>query len=76
MYVRAPRSQAASGTLRYWCDKAPRILRSCGPGMLEHQGVELPLGVMVLEFAPKVCPEHWLRLEGTCANVRVEFLGA
>ena len=47
-------------------------------GMLEHLGVELPLGVVGLgvEFEPKVCSGHWLSLEGTCATSRVEFLGA
>jgi hypothetical protein len=29
--VRAPQSQAASGTLRSWCDQAPGILWSCDP---------------------------------------------
>ena len=46
--------------------------------MLEHLGVELPLGVvgLAVEFAPKVCSGHWPRPEGTCATGQVEFLGA
>jgi hypothetical protein len=45
-------------------------------GMLEHLGVELPLGVVELavEFIPKVCSGHWPRQEGPCATDRVEFL--
>ena len=45
--------------------------------MLEHLGLELPLGVVGLasEFMPKVSSGHWLRLEGTYAPGRVEFLG-
>ena len=59
----------------------PGILGSCDPlvlGVLEHLGVELPLGVVGLaaEFVPKVCSGHWLRPEGTCATGWVEFLGA
>jgi hypothetical protein len=47
--VRAPGSQAASGTLRSWCDQAPGILGSWDTvdlAMLEHMGVELFLGVV------------------------------
>ena len=45
--------------------------------MLERLGVELPLGVvgLAVEFAPKVCSGHWLRLEGTHATGQTEFLG-
>jgi hypothetical protein len=47
----------------------PVILGSCDPeilGVLEHQGVELPLGVVGLaaEFAPKVCSGHQTRQTG------------
>ena len=47
-------------------------------GVLERLGVELPLGVvgLAVEFMPKVCSGHRLRLEGTCATGQVEFLGA
>ena len=47
-------------------------------GMLEHLGVELPLGVvgLAVEFAPKVCSGHWPRPEGTGATGWTEFLGA
>ena len=47
-------------------------------GVLEHLGVELPLGVVGLaaEFEHKVCSGHWPRLEGTCATGWAEFLGA
>ena len=47
--------QAASDTLRSWCDQPPGIL-----GVLEHLGVELFLGVVELaaELAPKVCSGH------------------
>ena len=46
--------------------------------MLEHLGVELPLGFVGLaeEFVPKICLGHWLRLGGTRATVQVELLGA
>ena len=35
-------------------------------GLLEHLGVDLPLGVvgLAVEFVPKVCSGHWPRLEG------------
>ena len=44
-------------------------------GVLEHLGVDLPLGAVGLaaEFAPKVCSVLW---QGTCATGRVELLGA
>jgi hypothetical protein len=47
-------------------------------GMLEHFGVEFPLGVVELaaECASKVCLGHWPRLEGTSATGRVGFLHA
>ena len=46
--------------------------------MLEHLGVELPLGVVGLdvEFAPKVGSGHQLKSEGTYATGWVELLGA
>jgi hypothetical protein len=31
---------------------------------------------LAVEFVPKVCSGHQLRLEGTCATGQVEFLGA
>jgi hypothetical protein len=39
-------------------------------GVLEHLGVELPLGVVGLgvEPAPKFFSRHRLRLEGTCTT--------
>ena len=48
--VRVPRSQAASGTLRSWCDQAPGIL-----AVLEHLGFEPSPGAvgLVAEFVPK-----------------------
>ena len=50
-----------------------KLLGSWDPvvlGMLEHLGVELPLGVvgLAVEFVPKVCSGHQLRPEGTCAT--------
>jgi hypothetical protein len=59
-----------------WCDQAPETLESCEPvvlGMLEHLGVELPLGVVGLATkfvpkvcsGPKVCPGQWSRPEVT-----------
>jgi hypothetical protein len=46
--------------------------------MLEHLGLEFPLGVVVLfvEFVSNVCSGHWLRLEGAHFPVWVDFLGA
>jgi hypothetical protein len=46
--------------------------------MVEHLGVELLLGVvgLAMEFEPKVCSGHQLRLEATCTTGQVEFLGA
>ena len=46
--------------------------------MLEHLGVELPLGVVGLaaESVPKVCSGQWPRLEGTRVTGWVEFRGA
>ena len=46
--------------------------------MLEHLGVELPLGVVGLaaEFVPKVCSGHWPRQERTCDTAQAKFLGA
>ena len=38
--VRAPGSQAASGTLRSWCDQTPMILWSCDPGFVRAPGSE------------------------------------
>jgi hypothetical protein len=71
--VRALGSQAASGTLRSWCDQALEILGSWDPvdlGMLEYLRVEPFLGVVGLatEFAPKVCSVHWPRPEKTHAT--------
>ena len=45
-------------------------------GVLEHLGVEFPLGVVGLaaEFGPQVCSGYQLRLEGTCVIGRAEFL--
>jgi hypothetical protein len=39
--------------------------------MLEHLGVELPLGVVGLtaDFVPKVCSEHWPRQTGRPENI-------
>jgi hypothetical protein len=47
-------------------------------GVLECLGLELLLGVvgLAVEFEPKDCIGHKLRLEGTCATGRVEFLVA
>jgi hypothetical protein len=50
-----------------------KLLGSWDPvvlALLEHLGVELPLGVVVLvaEFASKVCSGHQPRSKGTCAN--------
>ena len=44
-------------------------------GVLEILVVDLALGVvgLVMELVPKVCSGHWLRLEGICATVCVEF---
>jgi hypothetical protein len=72
-YVRAPGSQATSGTLRSWCSQTPGIL-----DMLKHLGVELLLGVvgLAVDFATKVWTGHWPKLEATCATVQAEFLGA
>jgi hypothetical protein len=38
--------------------------------MLEHLGIELPLGVVGLaaELVPNVCSGQWARLEGICAS--------
>jgi hypothetical protein len=46
--------------------------------VLEHLGVELPLGVVELdaEFTPKVCSGHWPRPKGTSVTGWAEFLGA
>jgi hypothetical protein len=58
-----------------------KLLGSCDSvilGVLEHLGVEFPLGVVGLaaELVPKVCSGHWPRPEGTCATSGVEFLHA
>jgi hypothetical protein len=48
--------------LRPWNSDVTKLLGSWDPlilGMLEHLGVELPLGVV--EFAPKVCSGCWSR---------------
>lgn len=46
--------------------------------VLKHLGMELPLGVagLAVEFIPKVCSGHQLRLEGTHVSGQAEFLGA
>ena len=46
--------------------------------MLEHLGVELPLGVVGLaaEFVPKVFSGHQLTPGRTRVTCQVEFLGA
>jgi hypothetical protein len=45
-------------------------------GVLEHLGVDLPVGVVGLAVGlePGVCT--WSREDGTCASGRVEYLGA
>ena len=58
-----------------------KLLGSWDPmalGVLEHLGVELPLGVMglVTEFPPKVCSRHQPKPEGTRATGQTEFLDA
>ena len=47
-------------------------------GVLEHLGVDLPLGVVGLaaEFPPKVCSGHQTTLEGPLTTGQAEFLGA
>ena len=46
-------------------------------GVLEHLGVDLPLGVVGLaaEFPPKVCSGHQTTLEGPLTTGQAEFLG-
>ena len=57
-----PRDPGVTKPLGSW---GPLILWVLG--MLEHLGVDLPLGVVGLaaEFAPKVCSGHQHSLEGT-----------
>ena len=47
-------------------------------GVLEHLGVELPLGIvgLAVEFAPKVFSGHQPRQEETHATGQMKFLGA
>ena len=52
-----------------WCWGRCCVLLTSDPmiiRVLEHLGVELPLGVVGLdaEFEPKVCSGHWPRPEG------------
>jgi hypothetical protein len=57
----------------FWCWGRCCVLFTSDPmilGVLEHLGVELPLGVvgLAVEFVPKVCSGYQPRLGGTIEN--------
>ena len=57
--VRAPGSQAASGTLRSWYDQAPGILGSCEPGPVKVSGSRASSGCCGTVY--RVCAQGLLR---------------